>query len=72
MSKITRFDVEQQMMNCFTVVDELKLLGESLVEKRIGQDKLTNLIIGLSELYQLKFEKLLESFESCVKSGDIK
>jgi hypothetical protein len=63
-----RFDLEQQIMDCWHVVDDLKILSESVCEHDdFNRDKITNITMGLEQLYQLKFDKLFRTFESVLR-----
>ena len=57
-----RFELEQNILASWMVIDDLKLL----LEVTEG-DKAQNIIIGMIELYTLKFEKLFETFENSIK-----
>lgn len=61
----TRFDLEQEILNCWHVVDDLKLLTEAVLEREVPltQDQLANILLGMEELYSLKFTKAFETFE---------
>lgn len=67
----TRFDLEQDIMNCWHVVDDLKILCEGVLEKDLTKDEIANILLGLEQLYQLKFEKLFDVFETLIRNGDI-
>jgi hypothetical protein len=57
-----RFDLEQEIMQCWNVVDDLKLLSE--------KNKLTNEHVdAIIALYTVKFETLFETFEECCAHG---
>ena len=57
----TRFDLEQEIMQCWNVVDDLKMLKD--------RDQLTSENIGaITALYNVKFETLFETFEDCIKT----
>lgn len=62
MKMSNRFELEQNILAAWMVTDDLKLL----LEVAEG-DKAQNIIIGMIELYTLKFEKLFESFENSIK-----
>lgn len=63
-----RFDLEQQIMDCWQVVDDLKVLFENVVEdENLTKDSISNVILGLEELYQMKFDKLFRTFEQYIK-----
>lgn len=70
----TKFDLEQEILACWHVVDDIKLTYETVYDNpeftgmsATAQDKLSNLLIGLETLYQLKFEKCFNTFEQLVK-----
>ena len=64
------FDVEQSIMQCWGVVDDLKLLTEQVYDrpKPLTEDELGNIILGMQTLYQLKFEKCFDEFEELCKN----
>jgi hypothetical protein len=63
-----RFDLEQQIMDCWRVVEDLKILSESICEHDdFDRDNVTNITIGLEKLYELKFDKLFHTFESVLR-----
>lgn len=67
-----RFDLEQEIMNCWNVVEDLKMIygAEHLYD---DEDAMMNALLGLGSLYELKFQKLWNTFEASipnVKIGD--
>jgi hypothetical protein len=64
------FDVEQSIMQCWGVVDDLKLLTEQVYDrpKPLTEDELGNILLGMQTLYQLKFEKCFDEFEELCKN----
>jgi hypothetical protein len=61
-----RFDFEQQIVKCWSVVDDLKDLDEGLFEGWLSftQDDVSNQILAVANLYDVKFNKLWNLFES--------
>lgn len=59
-----RFDFEQCIMNAWNITDDLQLIYENLLENDMSSDEIANVIIGLKSLYQMKFDKLWNGFES--------
>ena len=57
-----RFDLEQQIMSCWNIIEDLKLLSESQIS---DADRKT-FIDGLIVKYELKFDKMFNTFEDCV------
>jgi hypothetical protein len=66
-----RFDFEQQIMNCWNITEELKLLNEYILEKDLSTDETSNVILGLTQLYEIKFDKLFTTFEYLIKEKKI-
>ena len=51
-----RFDLEQQILDCWKITDDLKLVAE----------KGEHAVEAVATLYELKFEQLWNTFESMV------
>ena len=66
-----RFDLEQQIMECWRVTDDLKALTEGVLEDNLSHDDITNITIGLEKLYNLRFDRLFLTFEKMVAAGVI-
>lgn len=54
-------------MNCWGIVEDLKLLCENVLESDMSKDSIANILIGMEELYGLKFEKLFSLYEQMLK-----
>ena len=63
-----KFELEQAIMNCWHVVDDLKTVANNAT--RLSQDDLLNALIGMSTLYQMKFEDLFAEFERYIKQDN--
>ena len=70
-NKVDRVTLEEKIMNCWQVVDDLKTVyrSEQLYK---DEDEMQNVLLGLFTLYQLKFEELFAIYEKLVKEGKIK
>ena len=71
MMKKDRFDLEQEIMNCWCVVDDLDMVMERVLDSPKFasmppelSDKIANLLIGMKELYEMRFDRLWETFLS--------
>jgi hypothetical protein len=60
----TRFDMEQEIMQAWQVLDDIKMLSA-----REGTDKED--WDAVVRLYQIRFETLFETFEQLIKAGTI-
>jgi hypothetical protein len=61
-----RFSLEQEIMDCWHVTDDIQTLFEAVMDKDLTQDKIANVLLGMKDLYHLKFEKLFNTFEVLV------
>ena len=60
----TRFDMEQEIMQAWQVLDDIKMLSA-----REGTDQADWDAVG--RLYQIRFETLFETFENLIHDGKI-
>lgn len=63
-----RFDLEQEIMICWNVVDDIKLIYEEYGNNQMSSDKVMNLLLGVQELYSLKFDRMFRTFEDCCRN----
>lgn len=68
--KVDRFHVEQEIMNCWQIVDDLGTLLDA-IDKNATEDQIANIIIGIKDLYNFKFEKLYDNFSELVETNNI-
>ena len=64
--QLDRFDLEQDIMKCWEVVDDIKNLRQTNDRRTMTQDEVDNYLLGLETIYEIKFEKLFETFETIV------
>ena len=70
-----RFDLEQEILNCWRVTDDIDLVATLISNTHLeprDQDKLMNVLIGLKELYNARFDSLFHTFEILVSEGQFK
>lgn len=60
----TRFDMEQEIMQAWQVLDDIKMLSARESTTREDWD-------AMYRLYQIRFETLFETFESLCRDGKI-
>ena len=63
-----RFDLEQDIMKCWNVIEDLQNLYSA---EGLSEDQQQNYLLGLITIYEVKFQKLWESFEGCIKDNQI-
>lgn len=71
LESINRFDLEQDILNCWHVTDDLDTLLRAYLDgPEMSQDDVANVLLGLKSLYHLKFDKLFFTFEQCIKNKE--
>jgi hypothetical protein len=65
---VDRFDLEQQILECWKVTDEINLVYEAVMNKEeMTKDDIANLLLGIKSLYDLKFDRTFTTFEELIK-----
>lgn len=65
MTQLTdRFTLESQIMNCWNVVEDLKMLADRFEGSPENMQ-------ALVRIYQLKFEALFDTFEQLIAEGKV-
>lgn len=71
-----RFDLESDITSAWNVTDDIDMLMESIVDgERFSEmpphmvDKIANALLGIKELYDMRFERLWNTFEECIKTN---
>lgn len=64
-----RFDLEQEIMECWNVTKDIDNLYHAL--ESLDQDQRMNYLLGLHQIYEVKFEKLWATFEQCIRNKQI-
>ena len=71
--KKDRFDLEQDIQQCWVMVDDINMLMEHFLDNpkfRMAaetEDALANKLMGIRELYEMRFERLWDTFLQCYK-----
>jgi hypothetical protein len=60
----TRFDMEQEIMQAWQVLDDIKMLSARAGTTQEDWD-------AVGRLYQIRFETLFETFENLIHDGKI-
>jgi len=63
-----RFTLEQDIMQCWNVVEDLQNLYDS---EDLTPDQQQNYLLGMITIYEVKFNKLWQSFEKSIESGAV-
>ena len=66
-----RFELEDQIMQCWHITDDLEIICERAMDREMSPDQIANLMIGLKELYSIKFEKMFGTFEQLIAENKL-
>lgn len=61
-----RFEFETQIMSCWTITTDLNDLSEEVLEGDLTKDQITNVLMGIEQLYNIRFQKLFRQFEQLI------
>ncbi len=68
-----RFDLEQEIMNVWNIIEDIDMIVSHFIDSPKYShmpgdiaDDLANKLLGLKEVYLLRFDRLWDTFEECV------
>ena len=61
------FDLEQEIMKTWHVVDDIQLLNENVMETDMSTDDIANALLGLENIYNMRFEKVFNMVDDLCK-----
>lgn len=68
-----RFDLEQSILNCWHVVDDIDILYKNVCENdELSKDDIANVLLGMKTIYNMRFDETFRQFEDCIKNQEIK
>lgn len=67
-----RFDFEQQIMKCWSMVDDVEQLYNQVMESdHLNKDEIANYLLGLKTIYNVKFDTLFNQFEQLIREKQL-
>lgn len=67
------FDLEQSILNCWHIVDDIDLLYKNVCENdQLSKDDIANVLLGIKTIYNMRFDETFRQFEDCIKNQEIK
>ena len=64
---MTIFELEQEIMKAWHVIDDIQLLNENVMESNMSRDEIANALVGLESIYNMRFQKVFNMFEDLCK-----
>lgn len=56
------FDLEQKIMNCWCITDDLDLIARYVQNNEASNEEIAILLNGLKRLYNMKFDDLFSEY----------
>jgi hypothetical protein len=69
-----RFDLEQEIMNCWHITNDIDSVAHFVGEIHMDakdQDAVLNMLLGMKQLYDVKFGIMFDTFEQVVAAGEL-
>ena len=67
----TRFDLEQDILQCWHITDDLKALAKRLGEETMPPQEIAQLINSIADLYNFRLENTFARFERLIHDRKI-
>ena len=61
-----RFDLEEQILDCWNIIKDIEHLNYALLEYDLTKDQIANVLIGLIELYNIKFDMTFNTLTTLI------
>lgn len=68
---MNRFDLEQQIQACWNTKDDIDLLSDAVQMGDLSNDDIINVLLGISQLHEMRCKKVFDTFSHLVHSGVI-
>ena len=73
---LDRFDLEQGIMKCWSIIEDIRLLNKNVLEGipdggELTTDDVSNYLLGLETIYEMKFNDLFHIFSTLIAEKKI-
>lgn len=70
---MSKFNLEQELLSCWHITDDLYLLLKECesIENSETADRISNIVLGLKSVYEMRFQKTWDTFEDLLKEGKL-
>ncbi len=66
-SSMDRFDLENQINSLLNISEDIELLYKNILENKISNEEIANILIGLNGLIKLRQDQLFETMKIIFK-----
>jgi len=65
------FKLEDDILDCWRVVDDIRFVSTEVIDgdTKMSEDELVNIMLGLEQIYERRFQKLWNSFVGVLEAG---
>lgn len=67
----TKLDLEQHILSCWNITKDIDLLMKGVLEKDMTPDEISNFLLGLKTIYDMRFEETFDCFEQLLREKGI-
>jgi hypothetical protein len=68
----SRFELEQAIMSCWNTCEDIKLLSNKVLDGDLTDDDISNTLIGMEKLHDMRCERVFDIFEELVRNGNLR
>jgi len=69
---MNRFDLEQNILKCWNVTDDIDLLYRRIMDgPAMTEDEIANFLLGMITIYNARFEETFNNFESLIAKKEL-
>ncbi len=63
------YKLEQHILECWGVTNDMNVLYQAVLNDDVSKEDTANILLGMKELYEIKFNNLWNVFERIVKES---
>lgn len=60
-------ELEQHILKCWSVIEDMEVLYTEVCDANLDADKTANILLGMQQLYHIKFDQMWKCFEEVCK-----
>ena len=60
---IEKYELEEEINKILNIVDDLELLTDAVLDGKVSNDEIANILIGINSIIKLKHEKLFDTYK---------
>lgn len=69
MQNDARFELEQAIISCGSVNDDIELLLDALCGEHADKERIVNALLGMRELHEMRCQRTFDIFSAMIRDG---